>query len=88
MDGMRTIAATFADPGAAQHARKRLEAEVHTELVEVASAMVSRTTDGPIDLSRTIVAVRVDGEAQSARNVLRESGGQLVADVEVEAPRP
>ncbi|HEY3524049.1 MAG TPA: hypothetical protein VGK63_10105 [Candidatus Limnocylindrales bacterium] len=83
---MRTIAATFADPGAAQAARKRLENEVDAQRVEIAPAVVSETLDGPIDLSRTIVAVSVDGDAPTAREVLMDAGGQVVADLEVDQP--
>ncbi|HEU4673357.1 MAG TPA: hypothetical protein VFS32_10690 [Candidatus Limnocylindrales bacterium] len=83
---MRTIAATFADPGAAELARQRLEREVNAENVEIAAAAVSERADGPIDLPRTIVAVQVDGDAPTAREVLMDAGGQLVADVEVDQP--
>ncbi len=83
---MRTIAATFADPRAAQAARRRLEREVRAEDVVVATAAVSESADGPIDRARTIVAVRLDGDAPKARAVLMAEGGQVVADVELDPP--
>jgi hypothetical protein len=78
---MRTIAATFATPAAADDARAGLlEASVPPDAISVAAAVVAESDESPIDRPATIVAVLVDGNAPTVRDVLQRAGGHVVAD--------
>jgi hypothetical protein len=77
----RTIAATFVRRPDAEAARERLERQIEPEQLAVAPAVVATTDESPIDQPRTIVAVTVDRDGDVAREVLRDAGGHLVADV-------
>jgi len=82
---MRTIAATFDDRRAAEAARARLERAVDAEEIEVAPAVVAASVDGPIDQPCTLLVVTVPGgtdDVPTARDVLMDAGGHLVADIE------
>jgi hypothetical protein len=81
----RTIAATFYESAAAELARRRLvEDSIGSDQIAVAPAVVADSDDTPIDHQATIVAVLVDGDGSSVRDVLESSGGYVVADRELD----